>query len=190
MTSLVLTHSNSRFLHLPKTGGAWILKCLEYAEIDFQEIDPERKIRGGHTGYYYNKERGFSFSFIRNPFDWYRSLFKFNIGTQTRPEWEQEDINKFVRDMTTSGHSLFEISKYFFGYDYEISFIGKYENLYEDLIDSLNFAIELNVDEEKIREYSKRVTNSTHKIMVEDYTTETKNLIYSADSYIFRRFKY
>lgn len=190
MTSLLLTHSNSRFLHLPKTGGTWISECLDYLGVESEEIDPEHEIKGGHTGYYYKREPGFSFSFIRNPFDWYKSLFKFNKGSEMRLDWEREDINKFVRDMTASGHSLFEISKYFFGQDYEVSFIGRYENLHEDLINALNFGMEINLDVEKIMKYSKKITNSTNKIEVEDYSTETKNIIYSVDSYIFRRFHY
>lgn len=166
------------------------MKCLEYTSIPFEEIDPSNEIRGGHTGYYYKWQPGFSFSFIRNPFDWYKSLFKFNIGTNVRPEWERQDIDKFVRESVATGHSLTELARYFFGHNYEVSFIGKYENLTEDFIDALNFAVELNVEEDKIREYSGRVYNSTHKIEIEDYTVETKNLIHSVDSYIFRRFKY
>ena len=130
MTSVLLTHSNSRFLHLPKTGGSWVVKCLEDSGIDFYEINPEHKCKGGHTGYYYKWQNGFSFSFIRNPFDWYKSLFKFNKGANEIPYWEKEDINKFVFDAIQGGHSLAETSRYFFGNNYEIDtstiFIGGY----------------------------------------------------------------
>jgi hypothetical protein len=45
-------------------------------------------IRGGHTGYHYKNFTGFSFSFIRNPFDWYKSLFKFNAFAKVNTKWE------------------------------------------------------------------------------------------------------
>jgi len=189
VTSVVLTHSNSRFLHLPKTGGSWIVKCLEDNGIDFYEIDPEHKCRGGHTGYYYKWQNGFSFSFIRNPFDWYKSLFKFNKETKTVSQWNKCDINSFVSEVIGDGHSLYEMSKYFFGNNYEISFIGKYENLCEDLIEALNFAVQTRT-EKKIRRFSEVFINSTENIECDEYTTGTKNIIYAADSYIFRRFKY
>jgi hypothetical protein len=177
---------------LPKTGGSWVVKCLEDSGIDFYEIDPEHKCNGGHTGYYYKCQNGFSFSFIRNPFDWYKSLFKFNVGSNRHPDWEKEDINKFVFETIQSGHSLAEMSRYYFGNNYEISFIGKYENLCEGLIEALNFALEnrSGQDEERIRKFSEVLINSTEKVGCNEYTTETKNIIYAADSYIFRRFKY
>ena len=78
---------------------------------------------------------------------------------------------------------------YFFGNNYEISFIGKYENLCEDLIEALNFAVQTRT-EKKIRRFSEVFINSTENIGCDEYTTETKNIIYAADSYIFRRFKY
>ena len=189
MTSVVLTHSNSRFLHFPKTGGIWVSECLKDNGIDFYEIDPEHICRGGHTGYHHKWQGGFSFSFIRNPFDWYKSLFKFNKATKKVPDWNMHDINAFVPQIIKRGNSLCDLSKYYFGTNYEISFIGKYENLCEDLIEALDFAIEL-IDEEKIRKFSEVFINTTERIECDEYTTETKNIIYAADSYIFRRFKY
>ena len=192
MTSAILTHSNSRFLHLPKTGGSWIIECMENVGIDFNLIDPEKKCRGGHTGYNYKWQSGFSFSFIRNPFDWYKSLFKFNVGSNRHPDWEKEDINKFVFETIQAGYFLAEMARYFFGVNYEISFIGKYENLCEDFIEALDFAIETIPEDkiEKIREFSKTVVNGTDGVECEEYSSRTENMIYAVDSYIFRRFKY
>ena len=116
-------------------------------------------------------------------------MFKFNVGSNRHPDWEKEDINKFVFDAIQGGYSLTETSRYFFGNNYEISFIGKYENLCEDLIEALNFSIEV-VREEKIRRFSEVFINTTENVECNDYTAETKNIIYAADSYIFRRFKY
>ena len=119
----------------------------------------------------------------------YKSLFKFNKDTNKVPHWNKNDINVFVPQIIRDGYSLHEMSKYYFGNHYEISFIGKYENLYEDLVDALDFAIEL-VDEEKIRKFSEVFINTTEQIECDEYTAETKNIIYAVDSYIFRRFKY
>ena len=102
------------------------------------------------------------------------------------------DINRFVSEVIRDGYSLYEMSKYYFGNNYEISFIGKHENLCEDFIDALNFGLESRTGEdgERIRKFSEVFINTTEDIECDEYTTETKNIIYAADSYIFRRFKY
>lgn len=191
MPSLLLPFSHSRYLHLPKTGGTWCRQALHKSGVKYELCNPELDIRGGHTGYYYQNYSGFSFSFIRNPFDWYKSLFKFNALAKVNPSWEMYDINKFVRNVLAVGESLYSLSKYYFGEHYEIAFIGKYENLVEDFIDALNFLPRIEVfDERAIRDFGNVRVNNTDLIECQEYDQEVKNLIFAADNYIFRRFKY
>ena len=191
MPSLILPFSHSRYLHVPKTGGTWCQQALDKSGIKYEFCNPHLNIRGGHTGYYYKNFTGFSFSFIRNPFDWYKSLFKFNAFAKVNTKWEMYDLNKFVRDTINAGESLYALSRYFFGDYYEISFIGKYENLVEDFIDALNFLPRIEIfDEDAIRNFGNEKINNTDLIECEDYTQEVKNLIFATDNYIFRRFKY
>jgi hypothetical protein len=189
VVSLILPFSNSRMLHLPKTGGSWFNAMLDNFHVDYYPIDPEKKCRAGHTGYYYKEHNGFSFGFIRNPYDWYKSLFKFNRLTLSNTHWEMEDINKFVLQTIGSRHNLYEQSLYFFGKNYEISYICKYENLLEDTIDALHFAGEP-CNESSIADfYNIRINGTTH-IECDDYSTDVKNQIFRADNFIFKRFKY
>jgi len=189
MPSLELKYTNSTFLHMPKTGGSWIERSLVVSKSSFERIDPDLSCRGGHTGYYYKAITGFSFSFIRNPFEWYKSLFKYNKIHRRVASWDTEDINKFTGDLIYSGHSLYNMSKYYFGNNYEVSFIGKYENLVEDFIEALSLAGEP-VDKSLIRNFGTKPINHTSEVTCEDYNISTKNIIFGADSYIFKRFKY
>ena len=199
MPSLILPFSNSRFIHVPKTGGSWVAGALDILGCNYQLLDPDKKTRGGHAGYYYGDYTGFSFGFVRNPFDWYKSFFKFNRGLVNRTNgdlgirrWDVGDINEFVFDCIENGHNLSNQLKYFFGNFYEIGFIGRYENLCEDLIKGLHLAGEFfdEGDDEKIRNFYGTVINDSENIACGEYSTEAKNFIFRTDRNIFRRFDY
>lgn len=199
MASVIIPFSNSRFIHVPKTGGTWVLEAMDSIGLKHELINPEEDIRGGHTGFYYKQRDAFSFGFVRNPFDWYRSFYKFNKGLVTRTSgrlglkrWSTEDVNEFVFDSIENGHHFSSQLKYFFGNFYEISFIGKYENLCEDLIKAMYLSGEFfdTGYEDTIREFYRTVVNSSANIECGEYSVEAKNAIFRVDRKIFRRFDY
>jgi|TARA_R110000803_G_scaffold157124_1_gene221575 hypothetical protein len=174
----------SLFFHLPRTGGSWINLALKDISVP---IDPLKKVRYGHVPFYHcSNHKKFSFSFIRNPFDWYKSLYSFftNYNMFSRPC----EINVFVQDFILKGFGLYHNTLDFFGNDYEIDFIGKYENLTSDLIKAMTLAGEV-FDKETILNLSQTVVGGYPKC--EDRLNDTtKDLIYKFDKKVFDTFGY
>lgn len=177
---------NSIFLHLPRTGGSWVNHCLQSIS---HKIDPKNKIRFGHVPYYRLSEdqrKKFCFSFIRHPFDWYASCYHFSHNISKIHKGKKP--NAFAHYLMQSGFGIYHQSLDFFGIDYEIDFIGKYENLMEDLITALEMAGE-DFDKEYIISISQYNPQKTKATQI-NFSDKTKELIYKFDRKIFDRFGY
>lgn len=178
---------NCIFLHLPRTGGSWINYCLQNVS---HKIDPKNKIRCGHVPYYSLSEsqrKKFCFSFIRHPFDWYASCYHFshNISKIYKGKKSPDEVAIHLME---SGFGIYHQSLDFFGVDYEIDFIGKYENLTEDLITALEMAGE-DFDKEYIMSVSDYIPQKTKAAKIE-FSDKTKDTIHKFDRKIFDRFGY
>ena len=177
---------NSIFLHFPRTGGSWVNHCLQDIS---NKIDPDNETRFGHVPYYSLSEsqiNKFCFSFIRHPFDWYASIYHYAHNISKEHEGTKPDA--FVHYFIQMGFGIYHQSLDFFGLDYEINFIGKYENLTEDLIVALEMAGE-DFDKEYIRSVSCYNPQETKARKI-NFSNKTKKLIYKFDRKIFDRFEY
>jgi len=110
--------------HLPKCGGTSVEKAIMEAgwASDFN-------IKGHHI-----HTCAFMFTFVRNPVDWWKSLWGYNIDEGTswegipRPDTDSEAwIEKTIREKGAL------CSKAFIEYTTGCSFIGTVENLQADL---------------------------------------------------------
>lgn len=185
--------SNTIFVHIPKTAGISIIKAI-YGDVS----------KEGHRSIYFYKQvfdkdfnDFFTFTFIRNPYDRLYSSYKFlqNGGMN------QHDKNAFQKylshytdfeDFVLNGLNseiIYEIihfipqSEFICNNDGKImvDFIGKFENLYEDIKD-----LSEKINKEIVLEHhNKNNKLDFSKIYTEDMKLKVYN-IYKKDVEIFR----
>ena len=115
------------------------------------------------------KDDIFSFTFVRKPLDWYKSYWadrKFSRETKNKKYWGafpldfawDESFDQFVLNATKmfSQGALTLIYQSFLGLDGDdLDFVGRQENLVEDLVKALTLAGE-DFNEEKLRNVGKK----------------------------------
>jgi hypothetical protein len=134
--SLILKN-DGMFVHVPKCAGRWIEEVLVEANLVTGRtmVTHEPLMPGEHTG--------FSFCFVRDPVTWYESWWKYMSGNwhpwergRFHPQREIEDcadddFNTFVGNVLAK-HPGYVTSMYGM-YTEAVDFVGKYEDLYEDM---------------------------------------------------------
>lgn len=183
----ILLKNGAVFLHIPKTGGKWVIAALK--EIDLIKFnfshnhsDMERTVNF-HThfpwhfirqtikhGYYLPKVRkAFKFCFVRHPLKYYESYYKFamqlgwpaTMGKMPgKNDWhpnsplymeKPKNFNEFIRKIIKK-HPGYVTELYSSYTSPNIDFIGKTENLVEDLIKVLKL-MDVSFDEEIVRNF-------------------------------------
>ena len=200
--AIIIPEKKLLFLHIPKNGGTYISKILgenfEWRSIGVKHTNAILEssiINAINAGY-------FTFAFVRHPIEWYRSYWSFQMGVNPKQWtlWESEakwhptriidqscgsnNFNIFVENILDKyPNFLYEMYKsYIYSIDNKkIDYIGKYENLYHDLLDifSINNISNLNIDKNSINishTYWKNLAKYSEKLFykVIDYN---KNII-------------
>ena len=154
------------FLHLPKTGGSWVVAAAAAAGIPLRGPDPlgdQHYSAHGHAtlGDVGTDER-FSVAFVRHPLDWWRSYW----GHRMRAGWDMEngidraaassDLNEFVtRVMERCPGQLDALVDRFVGSPQpQVDFVGRFEHLVQDTCTALRLAGE-RFAEDAVRGYPK-----------------------------------
>jgi hypothetical protein len=148
----VATCGNDRFLfiHVPKTGGSWVSRALQAADIEVQE-------EFGPTAYHpllseLDRRGRFTFAFVREPLSWYGSIWRFRNQHQFHKhpihgglpydQFIDLDFPDFVAQVAE--HLPGFLSNHYELFvgppENEIDFIGRYENLEGDLVSGLRAA--------------------------------------------------
>jgi hypothetical protein len=169
----LLLKDGSVFLHIPKTGGTWVRRVLKKMNLVDKEI-----------GYFHSCSTGkFVFTFVRNPFSWYESWFKYqeSNGWKNFENWHpcsilnglgSNNFETFLKNVL-SHHPGF-ISNLFFSYTSNASFVGKQENLRENLCKALSLS-NINFDKYLImNEPPLRVSQFRETIWSKDLRNEIK----------------
>ena len=185
---------NSCFLHVPKTGGSWVKKAIIASGIKYEDYringDPHIGLSECPVG---NK---FKFAFVRHPVDLYRSYWQFkmtyawDVKNQLDMDCKSDDFNDFIRNVLNKyprcyGDSLIN----FVGdRDHEIEFVGKYENLIEDLIIALKYAKE-EFDEGALRNFSPNNVSDKTRFPA-NYTKELEDKVRRVEINVMQRFGY
>lgn len=136
----------SCFLHVPKTGGSWVRKAIKAAGIACEDFSLGNNHHPGLADC--PTPDKFKFAFVRHPLSLYRSYWQYKMTYG----WDAEnlidntcrsnDFHTFVATVLEKLPGIYSRSLHeFVGPPQQpIDFIGKYENLVEDLITALHRA--------------------------------------------------
>ncbi len=189
---LILT--DSCFLHIPKTGGSWIKKAIKMSGIRFEE----HLINGDSHGALVHCPvlEKFKFAFVRNPIDLYRSYWQYKMGAgwDIKNEIDRvccsDNFNTFIDNIIARYPGICsQVFELFVGpEDAEIEYVGKYENLVDDLIIALTQAGE-HFDEYAIKNCPPQNVSDKTRFPA-SYTDEQKERIKKTEAKAFERFGY
>jgi len=210
----VKLHNGSIFLHIPKTGGTWVehvLKALglydsayghEHADFD-RVLNRDRfyfgpslcwhmakaRLRGMNAGG--RDETMRKFCFVRNPFSWYESWFKYMSGLDWKPwgevnsaaHWHpnsglnglgSEDFNEFVWNVVKKRPGY--VSELYYSYTKPgIDYVGRTETLERDLIHILR-CLQVEFDEDHLRQIGRKNESKKPKKAL-DWDPEVRRLV-------------
>ncbi|MCK4786028.1 MAG: sulfotransferase family 2 domain-containing protein, partial [Desulfobacteraceae bacterium] len=181
----ILLKNGAIFLHIPKTGGNWIAKVLEQARVshlcfghkhlDLDEVMRFERYLVAANRWNEPSYQLFRFCFVRHPVHWYESWWRMmqKLGW---PDWGTDgSIDDWHPNAVLNGlghqnfnHFVEKVLRKRPGYVTElygrytnsgINFIGRQENLIEDLLKALR-ECSVTVDEVLIR--------SIHRVNVSD----------------------
>jgi hypothetical protein len=185
---MINEEKNMVFLHLSKTAGITVAKIL--GNHGFVNID--LSINGGHIGYREDFKEYFTFGFIRHPERWYKSLYRYfrglewvvpkDDGVADFTRYKSDNINDFIDKLIDNNEFIMgDVVSEFFG---DSSFIGKTENLMEDLDRVLSMHdINMTHDERNIK-------MNVSKKYPDEIDREHKDWIRKTCSEIYGRFSY
>jgi len=186
MPSMINEEKRLVFLHLSKTAGITVAKIL--GNHGFVNID--LSINGGHIGYREDFKEYFTFGFIRHPERWHKSLYRYFRGLGWRinkinadfTRFKADNINDFIDKLIDNNEFILgDMTSGFFG---DSDFIGKTENLMEDL-DRV-----LSMHDINMTPHERRIKMNVSKKYPDEIDQEHKDWIRSTCSEIYDRFSY
>jgi len=190
----MLVLQKSCFFHVPKTGGTWVTKAIKASGIRCLDC----RVDGNpHLGLqFYSCPDRFRFAFVRHPVALYRSYWQFKMTYGWDPlngldmECQSDRFAVFIRNVLDRYPGAYSqgLIDYVGEPDAEIEFVGKYENLVEDLITALQSAGE-EFDENVIRALAP-VNVSDKTRFPAEYTQQLEKEVRKSESMVIERFGY
>lgn len=201
MSTSLLTRSI--FVHVPKTAGLWVNHVLTAAGIPHQVLSEQTYARSwAHYGHADLRDLAkydlFKFAFVRHPLDWWRSFCGFRMNTGWYPEHEIDSVCRsdnfceFVEQVIEKlpGYASLMYERFVGSVANRIEFVGRYENLAEDLIRALTLANEP-FDVEVVRKQPQiKVNASDYQVRAAEYTPELAEALAQAERKAIIRFGY
>lgn len=131
------------FLHVPKTGGTWVEQALRMAGVEFEQFIVDGDQHGDLS--YSPRPQAFTIAFVRNPLTLYQSYWRFKVDRgwdQRNPfdvECRADSFIDFVAGVVRQhpGWCSQMFEDYVGPPTAPISFIGRFENLADDLVTAL-----------------------------------------------------
>lgn len=181
---------NSLFIHTPRTGSTFCHDVMRNMGLIKGEIGHRHdKWENLNQNEQYNS-KPFKFCFVRDPLDWYKSYWAFRMTHGWRPDvrtdmnfldlyCRSDDFETFICNIFKRYPNGF-IGDLMLRYQFNCDFVGRYENLREDLIKALRLASE-RFDPDFIRSY--QVRNASNKKYKEVKVSENIiNLVYEKET--------
>lgn len=156
-----------RFLHVPKTGGTWVIGALRAGGVAFEIVrrpatSPVTLVED-HIGLDESRDFAdrFTIAFVRHPLTWWPSFWVYRRMTAWEDDHpidsctQSDNFNVFIDNVIKNLPG--DLSRRFEAYvgtpSHPISFIGRYERLCDDLVNGLRRADET-FDERAIRAHA------------------------------------
>lgn len=205
-----MPHMNDRllFYHIPKTGGRWVLGAMKMGGV--LGVRRALRIPGVHPlGLRRHhavpdavtdecKKNHFQFCFVRRPYEWYRSFWCYRVHTQhpdpnfSLDEFWDKDFESFLKNVLEGCPGfLTQVYQCFVGSDNtRMNFVGRQENLGNDLVKALALAGETGIDEKRLRRLKPMNVSAANPLFgdraVADPATIAK--IETAESWVLKTF--
>lgn len=178
--------NKSIFYHIPRTGGMWAKGVARRSGVMYDRAE-KNSIRhrlslmrehGTPEGVKESAKEGlFSFAFVRMPFEWYKSFWahrkihedSFVAAFPLDFAWDSNFEKFIINNLRMFPHGfLTDVYQCFVGKDgKDLDFVGKQENLTEDLIKALTLAGE---------EFNERTIRRTKRFNVATGRKEVEGL--------------
>jgi hypothetical protein len=189
---LILPHAC--FLHVPKTGGSWATRAIKASGLEYEEYCPDGD---AHTDLAHCPcPEKFKIAFVRHPLEILRSYWQYKMGVGWDPRNPRDvacqsgEFHVFVRNVLerfpgfcSAGFELYTGPR-----TAPIEFVGKYENLVDDLILGLRLAGE-QFDEAAIRRIPPLNVSDKTRFPAE-YTPDLEQAVKRAEREAMERYGY
>lgn len=198
---MALATNKCIFLHIPKCSGMWIRHVFKVCGIPHHEIGEHHShfpyLSRFNTTEFYNKH--YIFTFVRHPLTWYQSRWAFRVKHGWKAQHPLDyncasnDFHAFMENVfkyKPNGWVTWEYLNYIDEVPKKIDFVGRTENLIDDVIFALNAAGEV-FNENAVRAI-RRINDSdmdghSSKYWAA-YTPELVERVLAVDSEIVRRY--
>jgi hypothetical protein len=170
------------FIHIPKTGGTSIEKYI----LGNANVAKKQNNKHNTVTEYMNKtgklfDKYFSFSFVRNPYDFLVSYYKFRMnminGEYGRVErfmykkYSKSNFRNWVmKNFYNDPRVMTNLDFLSYNSEIKVDFIGKFENLQQDFDTVCD---KIGIPQQKLPHINK----SKHKHYTEYYDDETREIV-------------
>lgn len=201
MSNLLLPKSS--VIHIPKCAGTFLQAFLFALKL------PKHRYTHPQDGHLFLHQmtqsvNTYNFTFVRHPYTWWPSFYEWSRTTRfSEAEKQSPDFDTWIQDYGPFWMGLYTrlIKRYIgedpvYASDVKMHFIGKTENIFEDLYTALTNAGE-DFEEDRFHHLVKNYdTNenltkwSNKQVYNRQISKESQNIIYQSEQYVFDRFDY
>jgi hypothetical protein len=201
---------NSIFIHIPKTGGQWVVSALERTGVPVGSLGVVHTSPDEIAETPEFKDREFIFAMVRHPLTWYQSMWAHQMDDKWEPidardwftpRWLEFWAN-FTKHCSSSRFQEFVencldvypdglVSTLYEAYTKECVFVGKQERLIGDLLEAMKIAGEKFDETRLVGAAARNVRGGlAHRQRACAYTTELVDRVMLVERRAIQQFGY